>query len=308
MISRRTFMEHGSLALAGLGSLTSIAARAASARSGPLGLPIGLQLYTVRPDTTRDLVGTLTQVAAIGYREVELAGYYNRSAKDLRSLLNGLGLAVPSTHHALRDLLTDTQKQIDYVAELGVSYLVIPFPATADNRFDNQPSGAAKTISNSTKLDDWKWMAAQLNRIGELSRKAGIRTGYHNHNIDFRSIDGVVAYDQLINSTDPALVTFELDVGWVVAAGADPVAYLKKYKDRISMLHIKDVKAGVPMVTDDMGKSVTTELGRGQINWHQVFAAAPKQLTHYFVEQEQFERPIMESVRMDYDYLQQLRV
>ena len=149
-------------------------------------------------------------------REVELAGYYNRSAKDLRSLLNGLGLAVPSTHHALRDLLTDTQKQIDYVAELGVRYLVIPFPATADNRFDNQPSGAAKTISNSTTLDDWKWMAAQLNRIGELSRKAGIRTGYHNHNIDFRSIDGVVAYDQLINSTDPARVTFELDVGFLV--------------------------------------------------------------------------------------------
>jgi sugar phosphate isomerase/epimerase len=305
MISRRAFIESGSLALAGL---TSLAAHAARRHHGPLDLPIGIQLYTVRPETTRDLLGTLQQIAAIGYREVELAGYYGKRAGELRSLLNGLGLAVPSTHHALRDLLTDTQKQIDYVAELGVKYLVIPFPATADNRFDNQPPGAARTIANSMTLDDWQWVAAQLNRIGELSQKAGIRTGYHNHNIDFRSIDGVVAYDQLMATTDPSLVTFELDVGWVVAAGADPAAYLKNYRDRISMLHIKDVKHGVPQVVDSLDKSVTTELGRGQIDWQAIFAAVgPHQLTHYFVEQEQFERPILESVRIDYEYLRQLK-
>jgi sugar phosphate isomerase/epimerase len=306
MLSRRTFIEAGSLAMAGLALPSS---RAASSQSGPLGLPIGLQLYTVRPETSRDLQRTLQQIAAIGYREVELAGYYNRSARDLRSLMNGLGLAIPSTHHALRDLLTDTQRQIDFVAELGAQKLVIPFPDVPDNRFAGQPRDAARTIANSMTLDDWKWMAAELNRIGELSRKSGIRTGYHNHNIDFRRIDGVVAYDQLLGGTDASLVTFELDVGWVVAAGADPVAYLKKYPDRISMLHVKDVKRGVPPAVDSTEKSITTELGRGRIDWREIFAAVgPRQLTHYFVEQEHFERPILESVRMDYEYLAQLNV
>jgi sugar phosphate isomerase/epimerase len=306
MLSRRAFIETGSLAMAGLALQAS---RAASSHDGPLGLPIGIQLYTVRPETSRDLEGTLQRIAAIGYREVELAGYYDKSARDLRLLLNGLGLAIPSTHHALRNLLTDAQRQIDFVAELGVRNLVIPFPDVPDNRFAGQSRDAVRTIANSMTLDDWKWIAEHLNRIGELSRKSGIRTGYHNHNIDFRRIDGVIAYDQLVGGTEASLVTFELDVGWVVAAGADPIAYLKKYPDRISMLHVKDVKHGIPPAVDSTEKSVTTELGRGRIDWREIFSAlGPRQLTHYFVEQEHFERPILESVRMDYEYLEQLKV
>jgi sugar phosphate isomerase/epimerase len=154
-------------------------------------------------------------------------------------------------------------------------------------------------------LDDWKWNAEQLNRVGELARKAGMRCGYHNHNIEFRSYDGVVAFDELLRLTDPALVTIELDIAWVVTAGHDPVAYLRKHADRISLLHVKDVRKDL-QVTQEL-RAQTTEVGSGQVNWKTVFAAAsPKHIHHYFVEQENFERSPLEAVKISFDYLRRL--
>ena len=302
MISRRAFLERSSLALA---AMTCLQANAAG-KTGPLGKPIGIQLYTVRNETKKDLLGTLKSIAAIGYSEVELAGYYDKSAKELGKLLSDLGLKATSTHQGLADLLQETQRKIDFVAELGVKNLVIPFPAVADNLFANQAPGAAKTIANSMTLDDWKWIAEQLNAIGAMSAKAGIVTGYHNHNMEFRTIDGKVAFDQLLAWTDPALVTMELDIAWVVTAGFDPVAYLKKYPERISLLHVKDVKKGVPILVDKV-ETVTTEVGRGQIDWETLFAACdPKHIKHYYVEQEHYERPAVDAVRISYDFLTKL--
>jgi sugar phosphate isomerase/epimerase len=155
-------------------------------------------------------------------------------------------------------------------------------------------------------LDDWKWVAEQLNKIAEKAHRAGLRTGYHNHNLEFRTIDGVVAYDQLLQWTDPATVTFEMDIGWVVAAGVDPLAYFKKYPQRFSMLHIKDVKKGTPTKTDVV-KTDTTEVGSGQINWRQLFDSLDNQnVTHYFVEQENFDMPIFDSIEKSWKYLNKL--
>lgn len=304
MISRRTFLERGSLALA---AMTCLETTAADLKTGPLGRPIGLQLYTMRQDASRDLVGTLKQIAAIGYREVETAGFYNQPAKKLRALFDDLGLAAPSAHYSMTELQKDLPQKIDYAAALGVKYMVCSFPAVPDNSLGFAPGASGKTIADGITLDHWRWNADQLNRIGELTRKAGIRTGYHNHNMEFRSYDGVVAFDQLLSWTDPALVTIELDLGWVVTAGFDPVVYLMKYPRRISMLHVKDVRKDATTVADKL-TSQTTEVGRGKIDWKRIFAAADaKHLQHYFVEQENFDRPALESVRMSCEYLQALK-
>jgi sugar phosphate isomerase/epimerase len=305
MISRRAFIRSSSAALAGM---TCLDAFARSATTGPFGLPIGIQLYTVRAETAKDLVGTLNKLGAIGYREVEMAGYYDRSAQDLKALLDGAGLAAPSAHQGLTDLLVDTQKKIEFVAQLGVKNIVIPFPSVPDDRFAKLPKGSKQTIANSMTLADWKWIAENLNKIGAITKQVGMRTGYHNHNLEFRTIDGVVAFDKLLEWTDPELVTIELDLGWVVAAGLDPVAMVKKHARRVSMLHVKDVKpGGAPVV--DVVEADTAEVGNGKVDWKAVFGAMDrKQITHYFVEQENFDRPIMDAVKISHDYLSQLRV
>jgi sugar phosphate isomerase/epimerase len=300
MWSRRTFLTQSSLAIAAMASIDALAA--ASGR-GPLNRPIGLQLYTVREAVAKDLPGTLEQLAAIGYQEVELAGS-TRTAAELRKLIADNGLTCPSIHTNMAELHTSAEEKIEFARALGAQYLVCSFPWTADSRFRN--SNATQGIAAGITLDDWKWNAEQLNRIGELARKAGVRCGYHNHNMEFRSYDGVTAFDELLRLTDPALVTMELDIAWVVTAGVDPLKYLTKHADRIALLHVKEVRKDL-RVTRDRIEAQTTEVGSGQIDWKKLFAAMdPQRIRHYFVEQENFDRPPMEAVKISYEYLRQL--
>jgi sugar phosphate isomerase/epimerase len=303
MLSRRAFLERGSLALA---AMSAYRAQAAQAEHGPLGRPIGVQLYTVREDVTKDLAGTLRALAAIGYREVELAGIPAKSAPQLRAMLDDLGLAAPSMHASMSDLQTGLQERLDYARMLGAEYLVCASPWTADSRFRSAAGGAWVALSAGITLDDWKWNAEQLNKIGEQARKVGLRCGYHNHNMEFRSYNGVVAYDELLRATDPALVTMELDIGWVVTAGMDPLKYLKAHGNRISLLHVKDVRKDLHTGVDRV-PAQTTEVGSGKIDWKNLFAAMdPNRIRHYFVEQENFERAPLEAVKISFDYLRGL--
>jgi sugar phosphate isomerase/epimerase len=296
MWTRRSFLQHGSFALAAM----TLQARASQA-TGPLGRPIGLQIYTVREAASKDLPGTLRAIADIGYGEVELAGIPTLPVAEMRTLLTDCGLAVPSMHTSMRELQAGAEKSIEYARALGVRYLVCSFPWTAEPR-----SFPIASIASAMTLDDWKWNAEQLNRVGELARKAGLRVGYHNHNMEFRSYDGVVAFDKLLRWTDPALVTIELDIGWVVTAGHDPAACLRKYADRISLLHVKDVRKDLSVTIDQL-KAQTTEVGSGKVDWKAVFAATlPGQIRHYFVEQENFERSPLESVKISFEYLRRL--
>ncbi len=305
MLSRRAFLQNSSLAMA---AMTALPAYASQAKNGPLGKPIGIQLYTVRYETAKDLTGTLKKLSEIGFREVEMAGYYGKPAAELRKLLTDLSLRPTSSHRGLTEILKDPKKEIDYVAELGAKYLIVPFPAVPDSRFDNQPKDSTKTIANSMTLDDWKWIAEQLNEIGEQSKKSGVITGYHNHNLEFRTIDGVVAYDQLLKQTDPSLVTMELDIAWVVAAGLDPVAYLNTHPERFSLLHVKDVKKDIATVVDVV-KTTTTEVGSGKVDWARLFAACnPQHIKHYYYEQEQWDGPTLEAAQKSYNYLRTLSV
>jgi len=306
MLSRRAFLERGSLAVGALAAMNLPAARAAEAQtgplSGPLGKPIGLQLYTVREAAAKDLPGTLRAVADIGYREVELAGIPPTPAASLRKVLSDRGLTAPSMHASMADLQAGLQQRLDYAKGIGAEYLVCSFPWTADSRFRDKPGHAVVSLASGITLDDWKWNAEQLNKIGAAAAQAGLRCGYHNHNMEFRSYNGVVAYDELLRLTDPALVTMEMDIAWVVTAGADPV----KYADRISLLHVKEVRKDL-RVTADRLQAQTTEVGSGKIDWKQVFRAMDaKRIAHYFVEQENFERTPLEAVRISFDYLREL--
>jgi sugar phosphate isomerase/epimerase len=297
MITRRHFLEGSSLAA--LVAMSGARSFAAEAGTGPLGRAIGLQLYTVRDVAAKDLTGTLAKLQTIGYREVETAGFYGKSGKEMRKILADHGMTAPSAHSSMGDIQKDMQKLVDGAAEVGARYFICAFPSLPGNK----PLSAPKDIT----LDDWKWNAEQLNKLGEVAKKAGLQAGYHNHNMEFRTFNGAIAFDHLLKLTDPKLVTIELDLGWVVTAGLDPAKFLKQYADRISLLHVKDVRKDAVTTVDEV-KAQTTEVGRGKIDWNRVFAACdPQRLKHYFVEQENFTGPSVDAVRASFEYLSTLK-
>ena len=157
-------------------------------------------------------------------------------------------------------------------------------------------------------LADWRWNAEQFNRIGERVNGSGIRFGYHNHTGEFRTEDGIVLYDEVLRLTDPAKVTMELDCGWMIVGGKNPVDYLTRYPARFSLLHVKDFKlSGKP--GSDKEPPPSAELGRGSIDYRPIFAAAKKAaIKHAFIEQEQYDMPPMEALKIDAEYMQALTV
>src|SRR5215831_17819971 len=168
--------------------------------------------------------------------------------------------------------------------ELGQEYMIVTTPWVADiSRFQSKAANQMemfRTMLNGLTLDDWKWNAEQFNKVGEQVKKAGLQLAYHNHNFEWRRYGDVVAYNEFLRLTDAGLVKLELDCGWATVAGQDPAAYLKKYPERYSLLHIKDFRKGFTPRTTLMGKDpgapVGTELGQGVIDYRGVFAAAQK--------------------------------
>ena len=308
--SRRNFLRTtaaGAAALAALGDWPPIG------KANPLGLPIGLQLYTVREQLQKDFDGTLKKVAAAGYQEVEMAGFYNRTAAQVRESLRAAGLSCPSAHWPLMELMKGLDTTIAYAKDLGLQYMICAFPWVADpSRFktaSNNPMARAMAFANGLTLDDWKWNAEQFNKIGEQTQKAGIQFGYHNHDVEFKHFNGVMGYDEILRHTDPELVTLELDCGWMEVAGHSPAAYLCKYPTRYSMLHVKD-ELNLSKPTTSLAGASATELGRGKIDYKPIFEAAKlAHIKHYFVEQEAFpDAPPFEAIKIDCDFLRNFKV
>jgi len=295
-ISRRTFLKTASASVAGAVALKSAPGLMANA----LGLPLGLQLYSVRDVLPKDYEGTLRKLAALGYREVEAAGFFNHTALEVKEAMNHAGLRCLSSHYPLKDLLPKLEETIQYGKDLGLQYMVCSSPWFKDpSRMKDPGSRAAR---ESMTLDDWKWNAEQFNHVGERVKTAGMSFAYHNHTPEFRSENGVMFYDELLRSTDAAKVSMELDCGWAAVAGQDPADLLKRYADRIVMLHVKDFKL-TPATTPATAPS-STEMGHGTIDYHPIFAAAKKaNIKHAFVEQEEFDMPQMEALKIDADYM-----
>lgn len=290
VISRRSFVQ-GAAACAALAGARSLWAN-------PLGLPLGLQLYSVRDFLPKDYEGTLKKVSAMGYQQVEAAGFFGHSAADVKKMMAEAGLECVSAHYAMADLLPKLDEIIAYGKHLGLHYLVCSSPML------RHPTAGQSWLQSmlAMGMEDWRWNAEQLNQIGEKVHAAGLQLGYHNHFVEFHAHDGMVPYDVLLQVTEPKLVKMEMDCGWVVVGGASPEKYLRQYAPRFAMLHVKEFKLeGWKPGTEP----VSTEMGRGSIDYAKVFAAAKDApIRHIFVEQEQYpDMPAFEALRVDAEWM-----
>ncbi len=281
-------------------SATAFALFAKEALANPLGLPLAIQLYSVRQQMAEDLDMALAAVAAAGFVEVEAAALPKRSAKEVRAALDRAGLRCVGAHHGWADLAPHFDEAAAYDRELGAKYVICASPG---HHASAPESGGAHAFS----LEDWRYNADRFNEFGDRAAKVGMQFGYHNHVHEFDMVDGVLPYEELLKLTDPKKVTFELDCGWARVAGKEPVDLMQKHPYRFSMLHVKDfhmTQAGAGQGHDPK----VTELGRGDIDYKPILAQAKKNQTilHAFVEQEAFDMPWKESLKVDAEYMKLL--
>lgn len=318
MDNRRSFLKK-----AGLFGGALVAANSQMANAMELFAPgtvnkIGLQLYTLRDALSKDVRSTISKVAGIGYDHVETfygyqagvpAKFWGLTVKELKALLTENKLTTHSGHYQLNDFLTQgngddsaLKNQIEIAAELGQQYLVVPIP----------PMGLWDKMTEK----DFEYMAAQLNKAGELSAKSNIKIGYHNHFWEFRTLaNGQRGYDILLKGTDPALVKFEMDLFWIEKSGVQPEAYFAKDPGRFPMWHVKDMdKTNTASITGgaldqkasmDILKNISyAEVGSGSINYKNIFKKQKQAgLKYIFVEQDVIKIDPFVSVAQSYNYV-----
>jgi sugar phosphate isomerase/epimerase len=277
-MDRRHFINRLTLAAAGLG-LCGPNARAAGRRLSR----IGMQLYTVRRELEKDFEGTLTRVAALGYREVEFAGYFGRGPAEVRALLKRLKLDAPAAHVQLSGLRGDLRAMLDAAQAIGHKYLLVAW----------LPVEERKT------LDNYRRLADLFNEAGARIGREGLRFAYHNHDFEFAPIEGRVPYDLLLERTDPRVVKLEMDLYWTVKGGASPVEYFEKHPGRFHLLHVKDM--------DSTPRRFFADVGRGTIDFKSIFAQSRKAgVRHYFVENDEPAGSPFDSLRTSIEYLRRL--
>ncbi len=300
--TRRQFLRNTSAAAVG-GALALHTTRASAT---PLGLPLGIQLYSVREMLAKDYEGTLKKLSSLGYQEVEAAGFYNQSPDQVKAALAGAGLRMPSAHYSSTTLQKGFDDIVSYGKALGLKYIICSFPGIKDPSRLKDPSFKAQV--ESFTLEDYRWNAEQFNAWGRKVKAAGMQFGYHNHTMEFAQLEGTTGFDEMVRHTDPELVTFEMDCGWVTVGGSDPIALLQKYPTRISMLHIKDFKPTAQPATV-IDPPPAAELGQGTVKFQGIFAAGGKtgHIRHMFVEQEAFDMPPFEALKVDAQYMQAVR-
>ena len=255
--------------------------------TGPSGSPsipdFGLQLYSVRDIIVADPKGVLKQIADLGYKKIESysgdKGFlWGMKPKEFKAYMDELGMTIVSTH---ADTTKDLEKAASEAAEAGISYILQPY------------------IGPQKSIDEWNKRAEEFNKRGEICQKAGIKFGYHNHDYSFKELDGKLPQEILLDNTDKSLVHYELDLMWIVAAGKDPVAHLKKYAGRYDLCHIKD------LVSKPEPHSV--DLGKGEIDFASLLkVGADSGITQFIVEQEEYPGPVLTSIGNDAEYMKKL--
>jgi sugar phosphate isomerase/epimerase len=247
-------------------------------------IPVGLQLYSVRDDCAKDLPGTITAVAKMGYQGVEFAGYYGRSAKDIRKMLDDNGLKCCGTHTGIDTLLGDNlPKTIEFNKTLGNKYLVVPgLPGKY-------------TASHQT----WLTTAKLFNELAEKVKPQEMLVGYHNHSDEFKPMDGELPWDTFCANTSKDVIT-QLDLGNAMHGGADPLPYLYRYPDRAITIHLKEHSRKNPKAL----------VGEGDICWRAVFALcrAVGGTEWYIVEQESYAFPPLECVEKCLQNVRRMRM
>lgn len=278
MISRRQFFSRSASGILAAGYLADAA---------PLGLPIGCQTYPVREALGKDFPGTLRQIAAIGYKTIEMcsppgyakAGYgslVDMKAADMRRIINDAGLKCESCHYQFRELKESLDERIAFAKELGLKQMIV-------STFSLRPEAS---------MSDWVKAAGELNKIGEQTQKAGIQTGFHNHNFEFKEIDGVLVYDKLMSELDPKLAKMQFQVS-VVSLGYEAATFFNKYPGRFVSIHLQDWSPA---------EKKTVAVGQGAVDWKKLFAAAKTGgVKNYFVELN------MDQMKASYPYLHDLK-
>ena len=303
--NRRKFLQStGALVLGGV----ALSGKAASFLSGMAGHPVGLQLFTFFGIIDEDVKGTLTKIAAIGYKEMESAfgkkgGYYGMKPKEFKKMVNDLGMSWKS-HHVLGapfklpkgykmplgadgkpmvlppmlNLRDNMQQLVDEAAEGGLQYLVCA----------NAPTGTLEEIKSSIEI---------LNKTGAAAKKAGLQFAYHNHDMEFKAVDGKVPYHLLLTETDPKNVKMELDLAWAVKGGQDPVKLFKDHPGRFPLWHVKDL---------DASHNNIMPVGSGTIDFKRIFAegVTPSGMQHFFVEHD-MPKDAYASAKSSYTYITQ---
>ena len=291
LLNRRDFLRHasgaGGAALFGLagvraeGFLNTAESRVTSRESPEQLSRIGVQLYTVRDRMRASVEQTLEQVARIGYKEVEFAGYFSRPAKEIRAILDANGLTAPSAHSAdMPSIRNRFAEVLDQAATIGHRYVI-----------------CASIPRREMTADGFKRVAEEMNRAGELGAKVGVKVGFHNHSDDMAALDSSTGLDILLSETDPKVTSHQLDLFWTVKGGKDPLDYFARYPGRFYSVHVKDMAAGGAMV----------DVGAGQLPFSKYFAQSKKAgLQHYFVEHDEPGDP-MASIAVAYRHLAALK-
>jgi sugar phosphate isomerase/epimerase len=259
---------------------------------------VGLQLYTVRELMKKDFIGTIAQVARIGYKEVEFAGYDGHTPQEVRSILKENGLSAPSTHVEYAVVEKKWPETLETAKLIGHSFVVCPWI----DESQRNPEGM-------------KRVAELFNRAGEAAQKSGIQLAYHNHAYEFEPSEALGnkrLYDVLLAETDPQLVKMELDLCWITVGGADPLEYFDRYPGRFPLVHVKDWTKKGPAGGDYGGATGghasghMADPGQGDIDWKRIFAQSDKAgIQHYFVENDEPKSPF-DDLRISYDYLAKL--
>jgi len=277
-ITRRGFLQ----AAAASAAAVALPGRAESRVPSPQSRQaIGLQLYTVRDMMERNVEFTLRDVAAVGYKEVEFAGLFDTSLKNLTKWLTRYQLTTPSTHISYERLKSNLQGAVNEARELGQTYIVCPNVDDVSRR----------------DAEGWRRVAADFNRIGESLQRVGLRFAYHNHEYEFKPLPtGEIGYDILLAQCDPKLVRMELDLFWITKGGGDPLKYFEKWPGRFPMVHVKDMA----------GNGVMTNVGQGHIDWGRIFAKRREAgIEHFFVEHDNPTSPL-EAIQVSFNYMKRL--
>lgn len=275
--NRRDFMKITAASALGVMALGPTAC-ATSVAKDKKSFGVGLQLYTVRDAMTEDALGTLKKVSEMGYKNVELANYangkfYGYAPKEFKKIVNDLGMDVISSHAAVESAgitLENAKLMADAHAELGAKYCVQPWVNDADRT-----------------VETYKKMIGDWNEVGKVMKNVGVQFGYHNHNFEFATIDGLVPYyDIFMPEMDADLITMELDMYWATKAGQDPVEMFNKYPGRFQLFHFKDMsEQREPFFTVE--KDDITSVGAGLIDFKRIYAARETAgMKYMFVEDD----------------------
>ena len=226
---------------------------------------IGLELYTVRDAMEKNVERTLARVAQIGYKEVEFAGYFERTPAQVRHALKANGLAAPSTHIGLGDIRApNLQRTLDSAHKIGHQWIIVAWIDDKDRQ----------------SQDDYKAIADSMIAASIEGAKAGVSVGYHNHDFEFVTFDGKTGLEVMLDRTAQTAVAIEMDLYWAIMAGQDPLAWFAKYPGRFPLVHVKD-SAGAP-------KHEMRDVGAGSIDWKNIFAHREQAgIKHYFVEHDE---------------------